>query len=429
MTSENESSRDVVTLRDLELTNYFVKQLSRWRRIKIAITSDQPNDEETRRSLLSGIIGANVCVAAVPENFMELFRSEMRAAEDDVKRCLETYVPSGMREQLQPLSISDMDPLTALNELTDPESTADTRRRFEILRALELTIEYAHLSNQIGSTEQHASVSANKRWTDFEQSKITAFLCSLGMGITVEVRDIHIYLNPDKQWRCERVCWASDDTKNACKAMKSKGLVRIVERVYAIAKDNPEKISGASALTRKKKKRRVNNNLIWAIIQGRRKGYFEAFAKRFRCAQSQFSFPADLFGFRIACFTERDMNTWRQFFAQLSMYPKRRVRNIPRRNKFAMRKLRLFSHPIFLSGKMRELQYIHVVDLANIGYSVREENRMLYHDRCYAKENGLYDQLWPEAIYGIRWREKSICEKRRQYVAANTITANTTLLK
>lgn len=425
MASENEFSRDAMPLRE----NYFQRHLYRWKKIHLAVTCgthNQAQDEETGRKLLSAILAANVCVKKMPSSlaFMKLFAELMRRAENDIRACLSTYMPADLQEKLAPQPISSLDPMDALRELVEPTSESDDKRRFEILRLLELTIEYAHLANQIGIAPE---TELEKNWNDFERDKITGFLVSLGLGVDIGKRVLVMYLNPKRRWTCNRICWEEDDANS--EALLKRGLVRITKTVYAIARANPEKISDTSALVTKRQKSRIKNDLIYAVIQARQKSCFEAFAKRFRNQQGQFSFPADLFGFRIACFSKKEMDMWADFFNLITIHKRRRVRAVAQRNKNAARKLRLFSHPIFLSGQTRELQYIHIRDLMNILLSTREENHTLYHLRWYGEKDGLFEQMWPYDIYQINWQNAVVHCRCEQHIIGAVAARNQSLLE
>lgn len=428
MASENENSRDAMPLRD----NYFYRHLFRWRKIHLAVTCGSHNeaqDEETSRHLLSAILGANICTSSVPATFMNFFSEYMARAENDLKACLKTYMPDELQTQLLPLSdVVKMDPLDALKELVKDAPTDDAKKRFEILRLLELTIEYAHLANQVGLADPKPASEIEKNWMDFEQNRITVFLMSLGLGVKIEARNLIVYLNPKRRWSCHKICWEEED-KRYRETLLARGLVRIVKPVYAIAKDNPEKTVGANALVVRRQRHRVKKDLIYAVIQTRQKGCFEAFAKRFRGTQGQFSFPSDLFGFRIACFSKREMEIWSEFFNLITFHKRRGVRKVALRNRNAARKLRLFSHPIFLSGKTRELQYIHLKDLMNVLHSTREENHTLYHLRWYSEKDGLFEQLWPTELYGVNWQDAGIRERCERHVCEAVAVRNRSLLK
>lgn len=425
MASENEMSRGAMSLRD----NYFYRHLYRWRKIHVAVTSvmnSQTQDEDPGRRVLSGILGANICVKKLPADFMKFFSEHMRRAENDIRACLSTYMPADLQEKLMPLPLSELDVMDALCELIEPTSETSDKRRFEILRLLELTIEYAHLANQIGTSSENG---LERNQNDFERDRIAGFLASLGLGVKIQKRELVMYLNPKCRWSCDRICWETDDANS--EALLKRGLVRMRQTVYAIAKENPDKnpIATPTALVVKRRQHRIKEDYIYAVVQARQKGCFEAFAKRFRNQQGQLTFPADLFGFRIACFSKREMEIWADFFNMITIHKRRRVRVVAQRNKNAARKLRLFSHPIFLSGQTRELQYVHIKDLMNILYSTREENHTLYHLRWYREKDGLFEQMWPYDHYGVDWQNALLRGRCKLHVSESVSTRNQSLLE
>lgn len=113
----------------------------------------------------------------------------------------------------------------------------------------------------------------------------------------------------------------------------------------------------------------------------------------------------------------------------ITIHKRRRVRVVAQRNKNAARKLRLFSHPIFLSGQTRELQYVHIKDLINILHSTREENHTLYHLRWYREKNGLFEQMWPYELYGVDWQNALLRGRCESHVCKTVSARNQSLLK